>query len=467
MPRRRCAPLDHRQAKRVPCTARCARNPRSSWWTTSRICSNSSSSRCREWGSTPFARAPSPLRSGCSTRSRSTSASRTCACPTARAFASSSTSTARVSTYPIAVITAYGSAANAVAALKAGAFDYLSKPVALEQLRALVKQALKVPEMPQSQSSYQLLGESPAMLQIRALIERLSKTQAPVFVTGDSGSGKELAARMIHSGGLRAGQPFIAVNCGAIPENLMESEFFGYKKGAFTGADDDREGFFQAANGGTLFLDEVADLPLAMQVKLLRVIQEKRVRKVGATQEEAVDVRIISATHQNLGAAGRIRRLPAGPLLPAARDRIVDAVAARDARGHPAVRHQHPRQVLARDAGANSMARRWRRSRNIRSREMCANSRTSSSAACRSPRIRCRSRSRTCTSRPCPRKPMSPCRRGKMAAAGLPRPRRAARHQRSPREDPLQPHRRRQVARHHLSRDALPDGAAGHKIKHL
>ena len=203
---------------------------------------------------------------------------------------------------PIAVITAYGSAANAVAALKAGAFDYLSKPVALEQLRALVKQALKVPEMPQSQSSYQLLGESPAMLQIRALIERLSKTQAPVFVTGDSGSGKELAARMIHSGGLRAGQPFIAVNCGAIPENLMESEFFGYKKGAFTGADDDREGFFQAANGGTLFLDEVADLPLAMQVKLLRVIQEKRVRKVGATQEEAVDVRIISATHQNLGA---------------------------------------------------------------------------------------------------------------------------------------------------------------------
>ena len=203
---------------------------------------------------------------------------------------------------PIAVITAYGSAANAVAALKSGAFDYLSKPVALEQLRALVKQALKVPEMPQSQSSYQLLGESPAMLQVRALIERLSKTQAPVFVTGDSGSGKELAARMIHSGGLRAGQPFIAVNCGAIPENLMESEFFGYKKGAFTGADDDREGFFQAANGGTLFLDEVADLPLAMQVKLLRVIQEKRVRKVGATQEEAVDVRIISATHQNLGA---------------------------------------------------------------------------------------------------------------------------------------------------------------------
>ena len=201
---------------------------------------------------------------------------------------------------PVAVITAYGSAANAVAALKAGAFDYLSKPVALEQLRALVKQALKVPELATATSSYQLLGESPAMQQVRALIERLARSQAPVFVTGDSGSGKELAARMIHAGGMRAEQPFIAVNCGAIPENLMESEFFGYKKGAFTGADDDRAGFFQAASGGTLFLDEVADLPLAMQVKLLRVIQEKRVRKVGATQEEPVDVRIISATHKKL-----------------------------------------------------------------------------------------------------------------------------------------------------------------------
>src|SRR3954451_16528970 len=212
---------------------------------------------------------------------------------------------------PVAVITAFGSAENAVAALKAGAFDYLAKPVALEQLRALIKQALKVPELPQTVASYRLLGGSPAMMQARSLIERLSKSQAPVFINGDSGSGKELAARMIHSGGLRAGQPFIAVNCGAIPENLMESEFFGYRKGAFTGAEADRDGFFQAANGGTLFLDEVADLPLAMQVKLLRAIQEKRVRKVGATQEEPVDVRIICATHQSLAAmvdAGRFRR---------------------------------------------------------------------------------------------------------------------------------------------------------------
>jgi two-component system response regulator PilR (NtrC family) len=201
---------------------------------------------------------------------------------------------------PVAVITAFGSAENAVAALKAGAFDYLSKPVALEQLRALVKQALKVPEKPQPSASYQLLGDSPAMQLVRSMIDRLAKSQAPVFINGESGSGKELAARMIHLKGPRSELPFIAVNCGAIPENLMESEFFGYKKGAFTGAEGDRDGFFQAANGGTLFLDEVADLPLAMQVKLLRAIQEKKVRKVGATIEEPVDARIISATHKRL-----------------------------------------------------------------------------------------------------------------------------------------------------------------------
>jgi len=212
---------------------------------------------------------------------------------------------------PVAVMTAFGSAENAVAALKAGAFDYLAKPVALEQLRALVKQALKVPEKPAAPSSYQLLGESQAIMQVRQMIDRLSKSQAPVFITGESGSGKELAARMIHLGGPRAEQPFVPVNCGAIPENLMESEFFGYKKGAFTGAEGDRDGFFQAANGGTLFLDEVADLPLPMQVKLLRAIQEKKVRKVGSTQEDAVDVRIISATHKRLPAlvdAGEFRQ---------------------------------------------------------------------------------------------------------------------------------------------------------------
>ncbi len=213
---------------------------------------------------------------------------------------------------PVAVITAYGNAGNAVAALKAGAFDYLAKPVALDQLRALIKSALKIPEATQTDSpARDLIGQSAAMQDIRARIAKLARTQAPVHIAGESGSGKELAARLIHRLGNRADKPFIAVNCGAIPETLMESEFFGYRKGAFTGADADRNGFFQAADGGTLFLDEVADLPLSMQVKLLRVLQEKKVRKVGATAEEPVDVRIISATHQNLAAlveAGRFRQ---------------------------------------------------------------------------------------------------------------------------------------------------------------
>jgi two-component system response regulator PilR (NtrC family) len=205
---------------------------------------------------------------------------------------------------PVAVITAFGSMENAVQALKAGAFDYLSKPVSLEQLRALVKSAIDLPvkEDIHQSGGPELLGQSPAMSQVRSLIERVARSQAPVYITGESGSGKELAARMIHRLGPRSGAAFVPVNCGAIPENLMESEFFGYRKGAFTGADSDREGFFQVAHGGTLFLDEVADLPLAMQVKLLRAIQEKRVRKVGATTEEPLDVRIISATHQDLKA---------------------------------------------------------------------------------------------------------------------------------------------------------------------
>ena len=222
------------------------------------------------------------------------------------------TASALANPVPVAVITAYGNAGNAVAALKAGAFDYLAKPVALDQLRALVKSALKIPEATRSDASPRdLIGHSATMQDIRARIAKLARTQAPVHITGESGSGKELAARRIHRLGNRADKPFVAVNCGAIPETLMESEFFGYRKGAFTGADADRNGFFQAADGGTLFLDEVADLPLSMQVKLLRVLQEKKVRKVGATIEDPVDVRIISATHQNLAAlveTGRFRQ---------------------------------------------------------------------------------------------------------------------------------------------------------------
>jgi two-component system, NtrC family, response regulator PilR len=217
---------------------------------------------------------------------------------------------------PIAVITAYGSAENAVAALKAGAFDYLTKPVDVDQLRMLVRSAVRagsggevaardVPALAR------LTGEASAMQQLRVLIARLANSMAPVTIHGESGSGKELAARAIHEASSRRLQPFVPVNCGAIPETLMEAEFFGYRKGAFTGADRDRDGFFQAAAGGTLFLDEVAELPLAMQVKLLRAIQERRVRKVGASHEEPVDVRIVSATHQDLAALvskGRFRQ---------------------------------------------------------------------------------------------------------------------------------------------------------------
>jgi two-component system response regulator PilR (NtrC family) len=205
---------------------------------------------------------------------------------------------------PVAVITAHGNLENAVVALKAGAFDYLSKPVALDQLRALVNAALSLPVISAGAKKGErvLIGHSHAMEQVRELIARVARSQAPVHISGESGSGKELAARLIVEKSSRCGEAFIAVNCGAIPENLMESEFFGYRKGAFTGAEKDRDGFFQVANKGTLFLDEVADLPLAMQVKLLRVIQERKVRKVGATEEEAVDVRILSATHHDLAA---------------------------------------------------------------------------------------------------------------------------------------------------------------------
>jgi len=203
---------------------------------------------------------------------------------------------------PVAVITAHASADNAVRALKAGAFDYLTKPISLKQLRPVIEFALKLPAQsnPNSTNTLEMIGDSEPIQYVRSMIAKLARSQAPVYISGESGSGKELAAKLIHKNSSRAEGAFIAVNCGAIPENLMESEFFGYKKGAFTGANQDKEGLFQAASGGTLFLDEVADLPLAMQVKLLRAIQEKKVRMVGGTNEEAVDVRIISATHKNL-----------------------------------------------------------------------------------------------------------------------------------------------------------------------
>ncbi len=240
------------------------------------------------------------------------------------------------------VITAYGSAENAVEALKAGAYDYLTKPVDLKQFRAVVASALgrapavvptmdpstlpsengapaapraarpvAAPTVPESAAMRRMAGQSSAMAQVRALVDKVARSMAPVLVTGESGTGKELVARSIHEVSVRGGQPFIAVNCGAIPEQLLEAEFFGYRKGAFTGAAEDREGFFQAANGGTLFLDEIGDLPLAMQSKLLRSIQERSVRPVGAVSEQPVNVRLLSATHKDLGAevqAGKFRQ---------------------------------------------------------------------------------------------------------------------------------------------------------------
>lgn len=206
---------------------------------------------------------------------------------------------------PVAMITAFGSLDTAIQALKAGAFDYLTKPVDLPRLRELVSTALRLSSSaptPIKVADHRLLGDSPPMRTLRAQIGKLARSQAPVYISGESGSGKELVARLIHEQGPRADRPFIPVNCGAIPSELMESEFFGHKKGSFTGAIEDKQGLFQAAQGGTLFLDEVADLPLAMQVKLLRAIQEKAVRPVGGQQEVALDVRILSATHKDLAA---------------------------------------------------------------------------------------------------------------------------------------------------------------------
>jgi two-component system response regulator PilR (NtrC family) len=207
---------------------------------------------------------------------------------------------------PVAMITAHGNMESAVAAMKAGAFDFVAKPVELELLRRLVGSALKLRTQAggaedQPQGGLGLLGGSARMEEIRRLIAKLARSQAPVFVTGESGTGKELAARLIHTQGPRAeGGRFVAVNCGAIPQDLVESELFGHRKGSFTGAVADKEGLFQAADGGTLFLDEIADLPLPAQVKLLRAVQEKQVRPVGAQQEQPVDVRIISASHRDL-----------------------------------------------------------------------------------------------------------------------------------------------------------------------
>lgn len=204
---------------------------------------------------------------------------------------------------PVAMITAYGSVEVAISALKAGAFDFLSKPIDLNRLRTLVSSALRLHETTLAHTAameHRLLGQSAPIQALRRQITKLARSQAPVYISGESGTGKELVARLIHEQGPRATAAFVPVNCGAIPSELMESEFFGHRKGSFTGATEDKRGLFQAAQGGTLFLDEVADLPLPMQVKLLRAIQEKAVRPLGSQQEMPVDVRILCATHKDL-----------------------------------------------------------------------------------------------------------------------------------------------------------------------
>lgn len=204
---------------------------------------------------------------------------------------------------PVAVITAHGNMDTAILAMKKGAFDFVSKPVELPALRQLVTSALKLsdPAAPKERRiRHTLLGASAVMCEIRSKIDKLARSQAPVYISGESGSGKELVARLIHQQSARSDKAFVAINCGAIPLELMESEFFGHKKGSFTGAVSDSKGLFQAAEGGTLFLDEVADLPQSLQVKLLRAIQEKKIRPVGEQQEVPVDVRLLSATHKNL-----------------------------------------------------------------------------------------------------------------------------------------------------------------------
>ena len=289
------------------------------------------------------------------------------------------------------VITAYGSAENAVEALRAGAYDYLTKPVDLRQFRAVIGSALgrsgpsttpldpaslpseggkapaaaragrpaparATPPNPPSRALARMAGRSQAMEQVRSLVEKVARSMAPVLVSGESGTGKELVARSIHEVSVRSLQPFIAVNCSAIPEQLLEAEFFGYRKGAFTGANEDREGFFQAANGGTLFLDEIGDLPLSMQSKLLRAIQERQVRPVGAVSELPVNVRLLSATHKDLGAEvhqGQFRqdlyyRLNVIQIrVPPLRERLVDL---EDIAGRVLER-------IARDAAAASVSR--------------------------------------------------------------------------------------------------------------
>lgn len=281
---------------------------------------------------------------------------------------------------PVAMITAHGSVETAISALKAGAFDFISKPIELETLRKLVSAALQL-EVDTSRTETavdrELIGSAPAIQNLRQQISKLARSQAPVHIHGESGSGKEIVARLIHNNGPRAAGAFVAVNCGAIPPELMESELFGHLKGSFTGASQDKIGLFQAASGGTLFLDEVADLPLAMQVKLLRAIQEKTVRPVGASEEQSTDIRLLSATHKDLAhevKAGRFRedlyyRINVIDVtVPALRERIEDLAELTDSiLQHISAEQDAPR--VHPDASALAALREYRFPGNVRELE--------------------------------------------------------------------------------------------------
>lgn len=258
---------------------------------------------------------------------------------------------------PVAMITAHGSVESAIEALKLGAFDFVTKPLALEKLRELVGHALQIRRDNVDVAATELIGSAPSTEALRDQVRKVARSQAPVHIHGESGVGKEVVARLIHRLGPRAGKPFIAVNCGAIPPDLVESELFGHKKGSFTGATADKAGLFLAASGGTLLLDEVADLPLPVQVKLLRAIQEKAVRPVGAESEVATDVRLLSATHKNLASEAREGRFRddlyyrinvIGVHVPALRERLEDVPAlAKHLLGKMASEHQTPRKTLS------------------------------------------------------------------------------------------------------------------------
>ena len=381
---------------------------------------------------------------------------------------------------PVAVITAYGSTENAVAALKAGAFDYLAKPIKLDQLRPLVMSALKLPKHPQSRRAAtgeaaqpgvpRLIGESAPIQRAREMIARLARSQAPVYITGESGSGKEVAARLIHAGSSRADAPFVAVNCGAIPENLMESEFFGYRKGAFTGAETDRAGYLHAAQKGTLFLDEVGDLPLAMQVKLLRVIQEKKFRRLGDTAEEVIDVRIISATHRSLSEqveAGEFRqdlfyrlnviemKMPSLREIPEDIPLMVSQVVERLARQNGARAARRVGGGAARAAALRLPGQRARAGEHPRAR------------------ARAVQRQHGPGERPLPhpghapgegRGPRRRAGNARAAAARLPRPGGARGHPEGARGHALQQDGGGEAPGHHLPQPALPPRPAGHRV---